>query len=102
MWVKPLRPMQGVYGRVRARIPVNLPDDIAQKMVRADPPLAVPCKSPKAAKAALKEDAKKAAAGFTEKSLTGGQDGAEKPSSSSPVDRVPEKKTSTYSRADAK
>ncbi len=96
MWIKPLRPMTGVYGRVRAKVPVNLPDEIAGAMIEQQK--AVPCQSPAQAKAALREDAKKAVAGPTKTSLTGGQDGEEKPSSSSRADRAPAKKKKTYTR----
>ncbi len=99
MWIKPLRPMTGVYGRIRAKVPVNLPDEIAGAMIEQQK--AVPCPSPKAARAALKEVARKAAADPTKTHPIGGQDGPEKPSSSSRVDRAPAKKTSKSSKDDA-
>lgn len=99
MWIKPLRPMTGVYGRIRAKIPVDLPDDIANAMIEKQK--AIPCQSPAKARAALREVAKKAAESPTKTHQTGGQDGTEKPSSSSQADRAPERKTSSTSKDDA-
>ena len=96
MWIKPLRPMTGVYGRIRGKVPVNLPDNIAEAMIQQAK--AVPCQSPENARKAMKEVAKKAAAGPTKKRPSGGQDGTEKPSSSSPADPAPETKTSVISK----
>ncbi len=100
MWIKPLRPMTGVYGRIRAKVPVNLPDSIAKSLI--DQQKAVPCPSPEKAKAVHLEVAKKAAEGPTKILPTGGQDGEEKQSSSSQADRAPAKKSSKSSKADAK
>ncbi len=99
MWIKPLRVMSGTYGQLKGKVPVNLPDDIAEQLVKQG--RAVPCQSPKAAKAALTEVAKKAAEGPTKTHPNGGQDGTEKQSSSSPAARAPEKKSSKSSKDDA-
>lgn len=83
MQIKPLRSMYGSYGHLRRNVVAQVPDHIAQQLVKRG--VAVPVQGKEAAKSAP-------ARPQPAKGQRGGQTGAAKPSSSSPA--APASKTS--------
>lgn len=87
MRIKPLRSMYGSYGSIRRNVPANVPDHIAQQLVKRG--VAVPVKGEEAAKSA------------SARPSTGGQTGKAKQSSSSPAGQASKTSPSTKSKGAA-